>query len=316
MLFPISVLFALTFFNGFSDAPNSVSSSIASYSLTPRRAITLAAMLDLSGVLIFSFLNPSVAYTCSDIASIDPGNAETAVCAGMLASLLWAVAAWRLGIPTSESHAMAAAVSGAALLSGGEVSLSSWGRIFVGFLPFSLLAFFISPIVCSICASALKESERHARVRFLAQGQTLFCLLCAFMHGAQDGQKFIGMMMLFSGSNSPSLASVLLCALTLSLGTLTCSERIIKATAFEMVRLDAHRGFSADVTSFSLMLTASLCGIPVSTSNIKSSAMLGAQFFSDGKRPDMKKAAALIGVWLLTFPACFLLGGGIYLLMK
>lgn len=308
MLFSFFVLFALIFVNGFSDAPNSVASAIVSYAIPPKRAIALAALFDMLGVIIFYFLSPSVAYTCGSIANFthDP---EKAILAGMSASVIYALLAWKFGFPTSESHAMSAAVSGAAFFSGGSVSAEAWKKIFIGFLLYSLLAFFISPIISFLAGALLKRTARHRRIAFLSRAQIFFCLLCAFMHGAQDGQKFIGMMMLFSGGRSPNIFSVFLCSATLSLGTLSCSEKIIKTTAVEMARPDMREGFSADAASFMLMLTASLLGIPVSTSNIKNSAILGVKAFSESGKPDIKKAVSLILIWLMTFPVCFILGG-------
>jgi len=308
-----TVLFLLIFVNGFSDAPNSVSSAIASGALGKRTAIILAAAFDLIGVIVFSLLSPSVAYTVADTASF-PDSAKGAVCAGMCAALLWALFAARFGIPTSESHAMSAAISGAALSSGGSVSAKAWALIAIGFLGFSLFAFLLAPTIGRLFAHASKINNKNVCRNksecslSYARSQALFCILCALMHGAQDGQKFVGLMMLFANSGKPHPVQVLTCAAILSAGTLCCSEKIIKQTAFETVRLNAREGFFADLTAFFLMLTASLTGIPVSTSSVKNSAMLGAQSLSRSRKADTRKAMHMIAVWLLTFPTCFALG--------
>lgn len=310
MIFSFLVLFLLVYTNGFSDAPNSVACAISSHAVEVKAAIRLAALFDMLGVLLFSLISPSVAYTCGSIVKI-PNEGRYAILASMSTALIWALLAWKFGIPTSESHAMSAAISGAAFFLGGEINMQAWGRIFTGFFLFSALAFFISPLTARISEALLRKRSRRCRISFLSSAETLLCLLCSFMHGAQDGQKFIGMIMLFSGESTPTPLSVISCATVLSFGTLTCSKRIIKTTAFETVRLNMNESFASDLTSFFLMLTASLLGIPLSTSNVKCSAMIGTQSLSSHRAPNVKKAVFTMTVWILTFPCCFIIGGAL-----
>ncbi len=305
------LLFLLIFVNGASDAPNSVSTAISSYSLSFKCAVRLAALADLLGVIIFSCVCPSVAYTVEGIATFRSSEVYV-TCAAMLATVVWALLACRMGIPTSESYAMVSAISGAAVFSGGSASTDSWIKVVIGFILFSLLPLVLSPLIYKATLRLIHRTDRADAVVMLSRLQICFCFLCAFMHGAQDGQKFIGMMMLFSGNRAPTSVQSLTCAAVICIGTLCCSERIIKTTAFETVRLDRTEGCAADVSAFVSMLLASLTGIPVSTSNVKCCAMLGARISSQKKKPDQRNVVRLFSVWALTFPVCFLLGGIFY----
>lgn len=305
------ILYALVFVNGFSDAPNSIASAVSSGAMKKKQAVAVASVAEAAGVLIFSLLFPSVAYTCSEIAEFS-SNESAAILSGMLSALLFALLASSFGIPTSESYAMASAISGGAFFSGGRVSPRAWLMIAVGFFVFSGAAFVFSFVLRRIVRHFFAEG----REGFLFASQRIFCAVSAFMHGAQDGQKFIGLAMLFCGASEVPLSAVLICALLLSLGTCFCSERIIERTAFEAVRLDMYGGFSADAVSAALMLSGSLLGIPLSTSSVKNSAMVGAQILTGRGRTDKKSIALMVTVWLLTFPICFLLGGVFFILMK
>ncbi len=300
-----SVLFSLVFVNGFTDAPNSIAAAVGSGALEFKKAKTLAAVFDAVGVISFALLFPAVAKTSKDIALFGE-NASLALSAGMLSAVLFALAAWIFGIPTSESHAMSAAISGAAFFSGGSLGALSWIKIFAGLFLSSLIAAIMSRAVLFFIER--KKPEREG----LLSGQRIMACSSALMHGAQDGQKFLGLILIFSGSDFPGIAEILSVAAVISLGTFLCTERIVKRVAFETVRPNAGEGFSADISSIAVMLVSTLMGIPVSTSNIKVSALMGA----GGKNAKLSSFLSMVFVWLLTFPVCFFLGGGIYKLLE
>lgn len=298
-----SALFLLVFMNGYSDAPNSVASAVGTGVMSLRTARRACAMSDALGVILFSVVLPAVARTSGAVASFD-GNAMNAVCAGMLSAVLWAAAAERLGIPTSEGHAMSASLAGAAYFSGGGIPIGVWARIMLGFIASSVAAAVISRLTARLFGVLLLKGVRLGR----ATGERLqcaLCTLCAFLHGAQDGQKFSGLLMLFLDTDTPPLGGVLCIAAVMAFGSLICSERIVRRVSEKTTRPTLRCGISADVSSVTVILLFTLIGIPVSTSNVKVCALVGA---SEG-RVSLRSFMGMVIIWLATFPVCFLIGG-------
>ncbi len=301
----ISVLFSLVFVNGFTDAPNSIASAVGSGAIEFRKAKKIAAVFDFLGVLTFAFLFPAVAKTSKEIADFG-SNMQTALSAGMLSAVLFSLAAWFFGIPTSESHGMSAAVSGAAFFSGGNVGTISWIKISAGLFLSSLVSAVISVILLYI----FKKKRIMEKTFF--KGQIFLSAGSAFLHGAQDGQKFLGLLLIISGNDTPGIAEILSVAATVSVGTFCCTERIVNKVAKETVSPDGKEGFAADISSIFTMFLSTLLGIPVSTSNIKVSTLAAV----GGKKTKISSFLSIAAVWILTFPVCFLLGGGIYRLFE
>lgn len=298
-----SALFLLVFMNGYSDAPNSVASAVGTGAMSLRSARRVCAMSDAFGVILFSLVLPAVAKTSGSVASFE-ADATAAITAGMLSAVLWAAASARLGIPTSEGHAMSAALAGAAYFSGGEIPINVWVKIFLGF--------FSSSAAATVVAGLIRRMIYVFRQRGITIGkvsgcriQCVLCILCSFLHGAQDGQKFSGLLMLGADSESPGISGVICIAAVMALGSLLCSERIVRRVSSETARPTLLCGISADVSSVIIILLFTLIGVPVSTSNVKVCALIGA---SDG-RVSVRSFMGMVTVWLATFPVCFLIGG-------
>lgn len=298
-----SALFLLVFMNGYSDAPNSVASAVGTGVMSLRTARRVCAISDALGVILLSIVLPAVARTSGGVAKFET-DAIPAISAGMISAVLWASAAARLGIPTSEGHAMSAALAGAAYFSGGVIPIGVWARIMLGFIASSVAAAVISRLILHVGGILLKRTGVFGR----ASGERLQCVLCtvcAFLHGAQDGQKFAGLLMLFFDTDAPPIGGVLCIAAVIAVGSLTCSERIVRRVSSETARPTLRCGISADISSVIIILLFTLIGIPVSTSNVKVCALVGA---SEG-RADVRSFIGMVTVWLATFPVCFLIGG-------
>ncbi len=304
-VFVLISLFSLIFVNGFTDAPNSISCAVASGALPFRKAKRLAAVFDALGVICFGFAFPTVAKTSSEIASFD-GNVNAALAAGMLSAVIFALAAWLFGIPTSESHGMSAAIAGAAFFSGGKVGTRAFLIIFMGLWASTV----ISPIISRLIYISIRNGKmtRKAAGRLEAS----LAALSAFLHGAQDGQKFLGLLMLIFSLEAPRASGIFSVALVISLGTLMSTERIVRKVASETVRPNAEGGAAADLSALLSMLLFTLLGIPVSTSSIKVSSLMGV----GGSESNFSSFFGMAAVWILTFPVCFLLGGGLYKLIS
>ena len=301
--------------NGWTDAPNAIAGAVVTGALPFRRAVALAAACNFLGVLCVTSVNASVADTIYSLASFGGGSraALAALCAAMAAVVLWAALAWCFGIPTSESHALAAGVSGAAVALEGSFSClrwDSWGKVLLGLL-LSALAGFGAGRLAARRLRTVKVSDRT-----LLGAQVPGAALAAFLHGAQDGQKFLGIFLLGAalawgqgGQSSPLIPLWLmaLCAGFMALGTLMGGRRIIDRVGREMVSLGPREGLAADLGSIACLLGATALGLPVSTTHTRTCALLGVGS-AGGGRVDRRVAGEVALAWLLTFPGCGAVG--------
>lgn len=304
---------AVILVNGWTDAPNAIATAVTTGVLPFRRAVRLSAVCNLLGVVCMTAVNSQVAETIYHIADFGTrtGAALTALCAAMAAIVLWSSAAWLFGIPTSESHALVAGITGAACaLQGGfsNVHGGAWTKVLLGLLISTLPAFFLG-VWCT------KRVRRHSE-GFYRRAQTAGAAALSFLHGAQDGQKFMGVFLLAvalaEGRRDTEtflipLWLMAVCALTMALGTSMGGQRIIDTVGRDMVSLDLRRGFAADLAGAFCLLGCTLLGLPVSTTHVKTSAMLGAGASGRGG-VDWSVARSIVLTWLFTFPCCGLLG--------
>ena len=308
-LLPALLTIGVLFVNGWTDAPNAIATAVATKALSYRRAVLLAAVCNLAGCLAASAWSGAVASTIFDLADFggNPAIALPALCAAMASIILWATLAWRFGLPTSESHALLAGLSGAAVALQGDWSClrwTPWSKALMG-LVFSLAAgFFLSRVLCRLLP---KYGLPFRSLQIAGAG------LMAFAHGAQDGQKFLGILLLvaaYSGGAAPSAFFLtVLCALMMALGTAAGGRRIVETIGEHLVPLTPRAGFAADLSGGVCLVIFTLLGAPVSTTHTKAAAILGAGL-SEG-RANRSTVLSLFSAWLLTFPICFGLSYGL-----
>ena len=294
----LALLAAVILVNGWTDAPNAIATPVASGVISFRRAAALAAVCNLLGVVCTAAVSDAVARTLYSIADFGP-DALTALTAALAATVLWGVAAWRFGIPTSESHALVAGLTGAALALGVDrLRAGPLLRVFFGLV----LSLVLGAVMGRIFRQLLpKEGKGLYR-----KGQVLGAGITAFLHGAQDGQKFLGVLALIltleqGGYALPAWAPWA-CAALMAAGTLMGGRRIVETVGEKMVRLTPRSGFAAELGCAAALGICTLLGLPVSTTHAKTAAILGA-----GASPDGRVARSLGAAWLLTFPACGIL---------
>ena len=248
----ITVLLTLgvIFVNGWTDAPNAIATCITTRCMRVRSAILMSAVFNFLGVLIMTHINSSVASTISNMVDFggDTYSALIALCAALFSIVIYSVAASCFGIPTSESHSLIAGLTGAALAiqNGAEgINMEEWSKVLYGLVLSLVLGFVIGWVICRLVTLICGSMERRKTNRFFGGAQIFGAAAMSFMHGAQDGQKFIGVLFLgiaFSnGQNSVSGMSIpvwlmLLCSVIMALGTSVGGEKIIKSVGIDMVR--------------------------------------------------------------------------------
>ncbi len=308
--------------NGWTDAPNAIATCVSTRAISARKAIVMAAVFNFLGVLVMTAVNASVAMTIYNMVDFG-GNAHislVALCAAMAAIVIWATAAWYFGIPTSESHALIAGISGAAVAiqnSFSGINGAEWMKVIYGILLSTVLGFAFGFAVSKLTLLCTRHCNRIRANRFFSGAQVAGGAAMAFMHGAQDGQKFMAIFLLgaaFSGGHSDISSFtvpvwlMILCSAVMGLGTSIGGYRIIKSVGMDMVKLKPYQGFSADLAATLCLLYSSLAGIPVSTTHTKTTAIMGVGAVRRMSNVNWKIVKELVLTWVFTFPGCGLLG--------
>jgi PiT family inorganic phosphate transporter len=323
VLFVVTLLtLGVILVNGWTDAPNAIATCISTRSITPRRAIIMAAIFNFLGILVMTSLNATVAMTIYNMVDFggNSHNALIALCAALVAIVVWATAAWRFGIPTSESHALIAGISGGAIAihnSFAAINGAEWIKVIYGLALSTFLGFFMGWAAVKITEALCKNTDRSKTYGFFRNAQICGAGAMAFMHGAQDGQKFMGVFLLGiflangqgeSGVFTIPIWMMVLCSVVMALGTSVGGMRIIKTVGMDMVKLETYQGFSADIAAAACLLTSSLTSMPVSTTHTKTAAIMGVGASKRLSSVNWGVVREMVMTWILTFPGCGLIG--------
>ena len=284
-LFTLGVIFV----NGWTDAPNAIATCVTTRCLSARNAIIMSAFFNFLGVFIMTQINSSVASTISNMVDFGDStqNALVALCAALLSIVVYSVGASIFGIPTSESHSLIAGLSGAAIAiqhGTGGINGAEWVKVLYGLVLSLVLGFGTGWVVCKIISFICRDMDRRRTNRFFGFAQIAGAAAMSFMHGAQDGQKFIGVLFLGAafahGQNSVGM---------------------------DMVKLERYQGFAADVSGALCLLYSSLFGIPVSTTHTKTSAIMGVGAVKRISAINFGVVKDMVLTWIFTFPGCGLI---------
>ena len=314
MLLTLGVIFV----NGWTDAPNAIATCVTTRCLKPRTAILMSAAFNFLGVFIMTQINSAVASTISNMVDFGENtqHATVALCAALLSIVVYSVTASVFGIPTSESHSLIAGLSGAAIAIQqgiGGINGSEWVKVLYGLVLSLVLGFATGWIVCKLITIICQNVDRRVSNRYFGYAQIAGAAAMSFMHGAQDGQKFIGVLFLgvafANGQNSVSGMEIpvwlmLLCSIVMGLGTSVGGEKIIKSVGMDMVKLERYQGFAADLSGALCLLYSSVFGIPVSTTHTKTSAIMGVGAVKRISAINFGVVKDMMLTWIFTFPGC------------
>jgi PiT family inorganic phosphate transporter len=316
----IVVALILDFFNGFQDGGNIISTMVASGAMEPGPALWLAALGEACGPFLFGV---AVATTLGSQVVSPAVMTEPAVIAALVGAILWAVFTSFLRLPSSSSHALVGGLVGAAGVSAGlgEIRLAGLGK--------TLLALFVSPVIGILASYVflrlvifLAQRATPRINRFFRLAQIPASLALALSHGSNDGQKTIGIItmgMVASGRLSHFEVPTWVIAMVagaIALGTLSGGLRIARTLGTRIYRIRPLHGFSAQVTATSIILGASLLGGPVSTTQVVSSAIIGAGASERLSKVRWNVFGTILLTWILTIPAAALLAVGAYSLLR
>ncbi len=308
--------------NGWTDAPNAIATCVVTRAMRPRTAIMMAAVFNFLGVFVMTLITPKVSETISKMVDFgdNPEEALIGLCAAMFAIVLWAVLAWLFAIPTSESHALIAGLTGSAIAMHnglGGVSGSEWLKVAIGLVFSLVIGFGISYAVTKLIQVLCRYSDYRKASRRFGKGQIVAAAGTAFMHGAQDGQKFMGIFLLGMALPKGGLGGgefdipiwlMVLCSLVMALGTSIGGMKIIKSVGMDMVKIEKYQGFAADISATTGLLACSFLGLPVSTTHAKTTAIMGVGAAKSFKSLNLGVVKEMVLTWILTFPGCGIIG--------
>ncbi|MFV0343690.1 MAG: anion permease [Anaerocolumna sp.] len=322
LLITVILTLGVILVNGWTDAPNAIATCVSTRSIEPKKAIIMAAVFNFLGVLVMTYINATVAQTIYKMVDFrgDSKNSLVALCAALFAIVIWATAAWAFGIPTSESHALIAGISGAAIaLQGGlsGINGSEWIKVVYGLVISFGMGFGLGFFVVRLLEFLFRGCDNRKAKPFFQKAQVFGGASMAFMHGAQDGQKFMGVFMLgiFLADGQSDVTSfqipiwlMILCSAVMALGTSIGGYRIIKTVGMGMVKLDPYQGFAADTAAAISLLVASVFGVPLSTTHTKTTAIMGVGAAKRVSSVNWSIVREMVAAWFLTFPGCGLVG--------
>ena len=307
--------------NGWTDAPNAIATCVSTRSMRAPNAIIMAAVFNFLGVLVMTLINSKVAMTIYNMVDFG-GNtheATVALCAALFAIVVWATAAWAFGIPTSESHALIAGLSGAAIaLQGGLTGVNGdeWVKVVYGLVISTFLGFGTGWLFTRLIKKLCCRASRAKANSFFKWAQIISGAGVAVLHGAQDGQKFMSLCMLgimigMSGAVDANVEFpfwlIILVSATMALGTAVGGKKIIKSVGMNMVKMEQYQGFAACLSACFCIGLATFTGMPVSTTHTKTTAIMGVGAEKSIRTVKWGLAGRMVLTWVLTFPGCGLL---------
>ena len=307
--------------NGWTDAPNAIATCVVTRCMSARAAIFMAAVFNFLGVFLMSLLSPAVAETITKMVDFGDNSHEAivALSAALFAIVVWATVAWIFGIPTSESHALIAGLTGGAIAlhnSLDGVNAGEWVKVLYGLVISVLLGFGLGWGVCKLVTLLFRRVHRKYTEKFFRGAQIFGAAAMSFMHGAQDGLKFMGVILLsmfLANGQEPHPVDMpmwlmLVCSVVMGVGTSIGGKKIIKSVGMDMVKLEKYQGFSADIAASISLLFSSLFGIPVSTTHAKTTSIMGVGAVKRLSAINFSVVKEMGLTWILTFPGCGLIG--------
>ena len=333
-LFLLVLLAALAFeyINGFHDTANAIATVVSTKVLTPRKAIALAALTNLFGALAGTAVATTIGKGLVDSSAI---TMFTVFCA-LLGAIIWNLFTWWLGLPSSSSHALVGGLCGAALASADgrwsvlHWSTGLWPKIVLPMIVSPLLGLFGGALIMYILMIVLRRATPRFVTAVFGKAQLVSAGFMGYSHGSNDAQKTMGIitLALFTGTQSgvfkdlPAWAHflrveefkgvpfwvVITCAITMAAGTAAGGWRIIKTMGHKMVKLQPIHGFAAETTAALIIHGASNLGVPVSTTHVISTSIMGVGATKRLSAVKWGVVSRILWAWVLTLPITASLG--------
>ncbi|MDQ0216336.1 PiT family inorganic phosphate transporter [Oikeobacillus pervagus] len=304
------VVFALVFdfINGFHDTANAIATSVSTKALKPRHAIILAACMNFLGAMTFTGVAKTITKNIVDPFTLE--NGSIVILAALISAILWNLITWYFGIPSSSSHAIIGSIAGAAIAASGFAAINYGGfvKIIEALILSPLIAFVIGYIIYSIFKVVFKENNLPKTNKRFRTIQIATAALQSYTHGTNDAQKAMGIItMALIANNYHATDDIpfwvqLSCATAMGLGTSIGGWKIIKTVGGKIMKIRPVNGVAADLSSALIIFGATYIHLPVSTTHVISSSILGVGSAHRIKGVKWGTAQRMIITWVITLP--------------
>jgi PiT family inorganic phosphate transporter len=319
----LTVMLALgfDFINGFHDTANAIATAVSTRALRLRTAITLAAVMNFLGAITFTGVAKTIARDIVDPYQI--ANGSIVIMAALISAIMWNLLTWYYGIPSSSSHTLIGSIAGAAIAANGFSILNYHGflRIIQALIASPLIAFVLGYLMLQLLKNLFKKARLYETNRNLRKFQIITVALQAFTHGTNDAQKSMGIITMalmtagyHTGHAIPLWVQVS-CALAMALGTSAGGWRIIKTVGTQIVKIRPISGVAADLTSAFIIFSATHFGLPVSTTHVIASGIMGVGTAYRPRAVKWNTGRKMLVAWLITLPISTGIGAVIYYLL-
>jgi len=307
------------FINGMRDSSSIVATMISSRAFPPRAALTMTALVEFVGPFVFGV---TVAKTVGGDIVASSALSLQALTVGLLGAILWNLITWQFGIPSSSSHALIGGLIGATVISSGwsAIKVSGLYKVLIALFASPLIGFIVGFVMLRVIYYLARHSSPHIN-NFFKRGQLLTAMVLAFSHGTNDTQKTIGIIVLslIIGGRLTEFSVpfwvIVASAGAMSLGTSFGGWKLIRTLGSKFYKIQPVHGFSTQLTSGLVILTASLIGLPVSTSQVVNSAIIGVGASERFGKVRWGVAGDILTAWFITIPVSALFSAGIYSLL-
>ena len=311
----------LIFINGFHDTANAIATCIATRSLSPRIAIIMSAFLNFVGAMV----STGVAKTIGGEIVTSPQMVDsTVLIAALFAAIVWNLFTWKIGMPSSSSHALIGGVLGAVTISYGTGAINGNGvfMIVAGLIGSPVIAMFSGYVIMTLLFILFRNVGR-SKVNYISLHiQSLSAAVMAFSHGSNDAQKCMGIitLALLSGGyigelEVPFLVKIA-CAFAMCAGTSVGGWRIIRTVGNKIFRLEPVNGLAADINSALTIFTATFLHLPVSTTHVVTGSIMGVGWAKRFRAVHWNVAYSMVGAWVMTIPSTAAVGALVYILIR
>ena len=300
---------AFDFINGFHDTANAIATAVSTKALKPRHAIVMAAIMNFLGAMTFTGVAKTITKDIVDPFALQ--NGSLVILAALLAAIAWNLITWYYGIPSSSSHAIIGAIAGAAIAAAGISSLNFKGfiKILEALIISPIIAFVIGYIVYSIFKVVFKNFNLTKTNKNFRIFQIFTAALQAYTHGTNDAQKAMGIIMIAliasnevaPGSDVPLWVRIA-CATAMALGTSIGGWKIIKTVGGKIMKIRPINGAAADLSSAAIIFTFTALHLPVSTTHVISSSIMGVGSAQRVKDVNWGTAKRMVITWVITIP--------------
>ncbi|MCQ6267248.1 inorganic phosphate transporter [Fictibacillus sp. WQ 8-8] len=326
-LIVLVVIFALAFdfINGFHDTANAIATSVSTKALPPKVAIALAATMNLIGALTFTGVAKSVSKDIVDPFQFhDEKIGLLIVLSALIAGIAWNLITWYYGIPSSSSHAIIGSIAGAAISAAGFGVLNYDGflKIIQALIISPFVALAVGFIIMTLFAAIFKNFNKTKTNKGFRTFQIFTAALQSFSHGTNDAQKAMGIITLaliaggYHTTEGIPMWVRVAAALSMGIGTSVGGWKIIKTVGGKIMKLQPVNGAAADLSSAVIIFTFTALKLPVSTTHVISSAIMGVGSAKRVKGVKWGVARRIVLTWIITLPISAVLAAIIYQILK